>query len=125
MTVERRDAPGLEDLEIELADDSKRPALRLREKRPDDDAPEQETAARRILENLAGAETPLAQTRIRKRAALRNATVTAVLHELVREGRVERMDGGRYRTAPKGAAGNGKEQNGRGSDAVPGSQPWR
>ena len=122
MTVEHRDAPGLDDLEIELADDA-RPALRLREKTPEDDAPEPQPAAHRILKVLAEAETPLAQARIRKRAALRNATVTDALHQLVREGRVERFAGGRYRTAPPVAAGNGKGQAAGVPDAVPGSQP--
>ena len=123
MTVEHRDAPGLDDLEIELADDGGRPALRLREKTPEDDAPEPQPAARRILDILAEAETPLAQARIRKRAALRNATVTDALHQLVREGRVERLASGRYRTAPPVAASNGKGQAAGVPDAVPGSQP--
>ena len=123
MTVEHRDAPGLDDLEIELAHDDTRPALRLREKTPEDDAPQPQPAARRILDILAEAEIPLAQTRIRKRAALRNATVTDALHQLVREGRVERIAGGRYRTAPPLAASNGKGQGAGVPDAVPGSQP--
>ncbi len=123
MTVEHRDAPGLDDLEIELADDGGRPALRLCEKTPEDDPPEPETAARRILEILAEAETPLAQARIRKRAALRNATVTAALHQLVREGRVERIAGGHYRPVPRVAASNGKAQARAVPDAVPGPQP--
>ena len=123
MTVEHRDAPGLDDLEIELADDGGRPALRLREKTPEDDAPEPQPAARRILKVLAEADAPLAQARIRKRAALRNATVTDALHQLVREGRVERGAGGRYRTAPPVAASNGKGQAAGVPDAVPGSQP--
>ena len=123
MTVEHRDAPGLDDLEIELADDGARPALRLREKTPQDDAPQPQPAARRILDILTEAETPLAQARIRKRAALRNATVTDALHQLVREGRVERVAGGRYRTAPPLAAGNGKGRAAGVPDAVPGSQP--
>ena len=80
MTVEHRDAPGFDDLEIEFADDDTRPTLRLRET-PEDDAPQPQPAARRILDILAEAETPLAQARIRKRAALRNATVTDALHQ--------------------------------------------
>ena len=123
MTVEHRDAPGLDDLEIELADDGARPALRLREKAPEDDAPQPQPAAHRILKVLAEAETPLAQARIRKRAALRNATVTEALHQLVREGRVERFTDGRYRTAPPVAAGNAKAQPAGVPDAVPESQP--
>ena len=123
MTVEHRDAPGLDDLEIELADDGARPALRLREKTPQDDAPRPQPAAHRILKVLAEAETPLPQARIRERAALRNATVTDALHQLVREGRVERFAGGRYRTAPPVAAGNGRGQGAGVPDAVPGSQP--
>ena len=120
MTVEHRDAPGLDDLELELAHDGARPALRLRET-TEDDAPQPQPAAHRILDILAEAETPLAQTRIRKRAALRNATVTDALHQLVREGRVERIAGGRYQTAPPLAAGKGHAAGV--PDAVPGSQP--
>ena len=131
MTVEHRAAPGLNDIEIELADDGKGPALRLRRLETAGAAPEPETVERRILKILAQAETPLSQSRIRKRAALRNATVTAALHELVREGRIERLAGGRYRsvvavanrTAPPAAAGNGKDKQDAVPIAVPGSHP--
>ena len=131
MTVEHRAAPGLNDIEIELADDGKGPALRLRQLETAGAAPEPETVERRILKILAQAETPLSQSRIRKRAALRNATVTAALHELVREGRIERRAGGRYRsvaavanrTAPPAAADNGKDKQDADPIAVPGSHP--
>ena len=131
MTVEHRAAPGLNDIEIELADDGKGPALRLRQLETAGAAPEPETVERRILKILAQAETPLSQSRIRKRAALRNATVTAALHELVREGRIERLAGGRYRsvaavanrTAPPAAADNGKDKQDADPIAVPGSHP--
>ena len=102
MTVEHRAAPGLNDIEIELADDGQGPALRLRrqvphEAVPDQAPPEPESPERRIVQVLAHADGPLLQSEIRKRAGARNATVTAALHELVREGRVERGPGGRYR----------------------------
>ena len=42
-----------------------------------------------------GAEASLLQSEIRKRAGARNATVTAALQELVREGRDERGPGAR------------------------------
>ena len=121
MTVEHRDAAGLDDLEIELADNAGRPALRLREKTPEDQTAEPQTAARRIRDILAETHIPLTQSRIRKRAALRNATVSAALHQLVREGHVERVAGGRYRTAPTAHAGNGRA--GRVPDDVPEPQP--
>ena len=132
MTVEHRAAPGLNDIEIELADDGKGPALRLRQLETAGAAPEPETVEPRILKILAQAETPLSQFHIRKRAALRNATVTAALHELVREGRIERLAGGRYRsvaavanrTAPPAAADNGKDKQDAVPIAVPGSNPW-
>ena len=45
MTVEHRDAPGLDDVEIELADDGARPAPQLREKTSQDDAPQPQPVA--------------------------------------------------------------------------------
>ena len=77
MTVEHRAAPGLNDVEIELADDGKGPALRLRRPVPDKAVPEPQTAEQRIVDVLAEAEMPLSQAQIRKRAAARNATVSA------------------------------------------------
>ena len=59
--------------------------------------PEPESPEQRIVQVLAQAEEPLLQAEIRKRAGARNETVTAALRELVREGRVERGPGGRYR----------------------------
>ena len=97
MTVEHRAAPGLNDIEIELADDGEGPALRLRRTVPDQAPPQPQSAEQRIVQVLAKAGAPLLQSEIRKRAGTRNATVTAALHELVREGRVERGSGGRYR----------------------------
>ena len=97
MTVEHRAAPGLNDIEIELADDGEGPALRLRRQVPDQAPSEPESPEQRIVQVLAHAEAPLLQSEIRKRAGARNATVTVTLHELVREGRVERGPGGRYR----------------------------
>ena len=97
MTVEHRAAAGLSDIEIELADDGQGPALRLRRQVPHEAGPQPESAEQRIVQVLADAETPLLQSEVRKRAGARNATVTAALHELVREGRVERGPGGRYR----------------------------
>ena len=97
MTVEHRAAPGLSDIEIELADDGQGPALRLQRTAPNRAPSEPETPEQRIVQALADAEEPLSQSQIRERAAARNSTVTAALHELVREGRVERGPGGRYR----------------------------
>ena len=98
MTVEHRAAASLSDVEIELADDGEGPALRLRRTVPDQAPPESESPEQRIVQVLLDAEEPLSQSEIRKRAGARNATVTAALHELVREGRVERGPGGRYRS---------------------------
>ena len=97
MTVEHRAAPGLNDVEIELADDGQGPALRLRRQVPDKAVAEQQTAEQRIVEVLAEAEKPLSQAQIRKRAAARNATVSATLQELIRKGRVERAPKACYR----------------------------
>ena len=117
MTVEHRAAPGLNDIEVELADHGQGPALRLRRAGPAEAAPEPETPEQRVVEALAEAETPLSQRQIRERAATRPATVTAALQSLIREQRVERDPGGGYRLADEGAQstkppadGNGKRQ---------------
>ena len=99
MTVEHRAAPGLADIEVELADHGKGPALRLRQVDTADATPRPETPERRILQALADANTPLSQRQIRERAATRPATVTETLQSLVREGRVERAPEGGYRIA--------------------------
>ena len=96
MTVEHRAAPGLNDIEIELADDGKGPALRLRQVETADAAPQPETPERRILQALAEAEAPLSQRQIRERAATRHKTVGAILKKLVREGRIRHDTEGRY-----------------------------
>ncbi len=64
MTVEHRAAPGLNDIEIDLADDGKGPALRLRQVETADAAPQPETPERRILQVLAEAEAPQPGTRL-------------------------------------------------------------
>ena len=103
MTVEHRAAPGLNDIEIELADDGEGPALRLRRPLPAEAAPEPETPEQRIVQVLAEAATPLSQRQIREHAATRPATVAAALRALIREGCVERVPEGGYRIADTGA----------------------
>ena len=103
MTVEHRAAPGLNNIGIELADDGEGPALRLRRTGPDQAAAQPDSAEQRIVQVLAKAGSPLVQSGIRKRAGARNAAVTAALHALVREGRIERATGGRYRFPGAGA----------------------
>ena len=48
MTVEHRAAPGLNDIEIELADDGHGPALRLRRRVPHEAVPKPQTPQQRI-----------------------------------------------------------------------------
>ena len=96
MTVEHRAAPGLADIEIELADDGKGPALRLRQVDTAEATPRAPTAQRRILQALADAHAPLSQRQIRERAATRHNTVGAILRTLVREGRIHHDAEGRY-----------------------------
>ena len=106
MTVEHRAAPGLNDIEIELADDGQGPALCLRQAVPNQAPPEPETPEQRIVQVLADADEPLSQRQIRERAATRPATVTSALQKLVREHRVEHTPGGGYRLAgAEGCAG--------------------
>ena len=99
MTVEHRAAPGLHDIEIELADDGKGPALRLRQVDTAEAAPRPDTPQRRILQALAEADAPLSQRQIRERAATRHHTVGAIVRTLVREGRIRHDAEGRYSLA--------------------------
>ena len=103
MTAEHRAAPGLNDVEIELADDPEGPALRLRRPLPAEAAPAPETPEQRIVQALAEAAAPLSQRQIRERAATRPATVAEALHRLIGDGRVERVPQGGYRIAAAGA----------------------
>ena len=99
MTVEHRAAPGLNDIEIELADDGEGPALRLRRTVPDEAAPQPETPEQRIVRALAEADEPLSKAQIRSRVAARNASVVAAIEKLTQEGRIERAPEGGYRLA--------------------------
>ena len=99
MTVEHRAAPGLNDIEIELADDGHGPALRLRRQVPHEAVPKPQSPQQRIVEVIAKAEKPLSQREIRERAATRPATVGTALEKLIREHRVERVPAGGYRIA--------------------------
>ena len=103
MTVEHRDAPGLENLEITLADNGHGPVLRLRPAKPDRAEPEPDTPEQRILHALDNADAPLSQRQIRERAATRPATVAETLKRLVRQRRVERAPEGGYRIADQHA----------------------
>ena len=107
MTVEHRDARDLNDVELELADDGHGPALRIRrEPGPEDPRGEPPAdAGQRILQAIENAERPLSQRQIRERAATRPATVAEALHNLIREGRVERAPEGGYRIAAAGTEG--------------------
>ena len=96
MTVEHRDARGLDDIEIELSEDAEEPSFRLRQPPPGGAAPQTDTPERRILKALAEAHAPLSQRQIRERATTRHQTVGAVLQTLVREGRVRHDAEGRY-----------------------------
>ena len=97
MTVEHRAAPGLNDIEVELADHGKGSALRLRQVDTAETAPQPETPEQRILQALAEADTPLPQRQIRDRTATRPATVAETLQRLLRQRRVESAPEGGYR----------------------------
>ena len=112
MTVEHRAAPGLNDIEIELADDGQGPALRLRRAVPNQAPPKPETPEQRIVQALAEADEPLSQRQIRERAATRAKTVTAALQNLMREQRVERAPGGGYRLAGEGVVSTTPQADG-------------
>ena len=99
MTVEHRDARGLNDIELELVDDGHGPAFRLHRKAADEDRPEPATVEQRIVRAIAQAEKPLSKAQIRSRAAARNARVVAAIEKLTQEGRIERAPKGRYRLA--------------------------
>ena len=99
MTVEHRDAQGLNDVELELVDDGYGPAFRLHQDAADEDRSEPASVEQRIVEAIAQAEKPLSKAQIRSRAAARNASVVAAIERLTKEGRIERAPKGRYRLA--------------------------
>ena len=99
MTVEQRDARGLNDIELELIDDGHGPAFRLHREAADEDRPEHATVEQRILKAIAQAERPLSKAQIRSHAAARNASVVAAIEKLTQEGRIERAPKGGYRLA--------------------------
>ena len=123
MTVEHRAAPGLNDIEIELADHGKGPALRLRQVGIAEAAPRPGTPERRILQTLAEADAPLSQRQIRERAATRPATVAETLQSLLRESRVERAPEGGYRIATAPAGPNARRRQGPLPNTVTASNP--
>ena len=123
MTVEHRAAPGLNDIEIELAEHGKGPALRLRQVDTAEAAPRPQTPERRILQALADTETPLSQRQIRERAATRPATVAETLQSLLREGCVERAPEGGYRIAAERAGPNARRSQGPLPNTVTASNP--
>ncbi len=118
MTVEHRAAPGLNDIEVELADHGKGPALRLRQVDTAEAKAQPETPERRILQALAEADAPLSQRQIRERAATRPATVAETLQKLVRQRRVESAPEGGYRIA-KERAGPTPNSSSRRQDPLP------
>ena len=63
MSAEHRAAPGLNDVEIELADDGEGPALRLRRTVPDQAPPQSQSAEQRIVQVLAKAGSPCCNPR--------------------------------------------------------------
>ena len=89
MTVEHRAAPGLADIELQLADAPRGPALRLHEAPVAEAIPEPATPQQRIVQVLADAQMPLSQRQIRQRAATRHTTVTTILGKLIDDGRVK------------------------------------
>lgn len=95
-------ASGLNDIEIELADDGDGLALRLRQVETAQDGAQLDTPERRILQVLAEARAPVSQREIRERAATRPKTVAEALSKPVRENRVERASEGEYRLAAAG-----------------------
>ena len=96
MTVEHRGAASLNEIGLELVDDGKGAALRLRHDTGHHEALNTETPEQRIIQVLADARHPLSQRQIRHRAATRHTTVGTILGKLVRERRVEHDTKGRY-----------------------------
>ena len=99
MTVEQRDARGLNDIELELVDGGHGPAFRLHQDAADEDRHEPATVEQRVFNAIEQAEKPLSKAHIRSRAAARNATVVAAIESLTQEGRIERAPRGGYRLA--------------------------
>ena len=99
-------APGLNDMEVELADNGGGLALRLRQVETTQDGSRHNTPERRILRTLAEAEAPLSQRQIRERAA----TLPKAVDDESRQ-RSDGRDGRtRERRDPRRRAGPGKKR---------------
>ena len=118
MTVEHRAAPGLDDIELELVEHARGPALRLCQSPPDDSEPQPQSPQRRILQVLARTDRPLSGREIRRRAATRPGTVAKVLNRLVGERRVEHAPGG-YRIARAAPRETAREKAADGGEPSP------
>ena len=97
MTVEHRAAPGVEHIELELADHGAGPALHLcRQATGTVDAPSVE---QRIVAALRQSGQPLSKAQIRTHVGARNARVIAAIETLVRAGSLKPVSRGRWSLA--------------------------
>ena len=88
LTLEHRAAPSHDDIELELVTLEHGPALR--HVPASGTAAPHETPDDRIIQVIEAADTPLSQRQIRERAGVRNATVSTILEQLCRSGRLSR-----------------------------------
>ena len=99
MTVEHRAAPGIEHIEVELADHGAGPALRLRPQATEPETGDPPSVEQRIVEALRQSDQPLSKAQIRTRVGARNARVIAAIETLVHAGSLTPVSRGRWSLA--------------------------
>jgi hypothetical protein len=98
LTVEHRAAPSLDPIAVQLTQHEAALSLSLVEASlscsAPDSPPGMRSAEERVLKVLAHAAAPLGIQSLRKQCALRTATVCEILHDLCRQGTVQRASTG-------------------------------
>ena len=117
MTVEHRAAPGLERIDLELADHGNGPALRARDPADATVAIDPPGVEQRIVDALRQSREPLSKARIRTLVRARNERVGAAIEALAQNGTLEPVARGCWRLASRSRspATPGSDGNGNGN----------
>jgi hypothetical protein len=94
LSIEHRDAPGADRLQLALRANSPALALEFIDQPQPSEPPVQPSALHRIEQILAEAKTPISQRQLRDAARIRASHVAEVLAKLIADGRVSRSADG-------------------------------
>jgi hypothetical protein len=94
LSIEHRDAPGADRLQLALRANSPALALEFIDQPQPSEPPVQPSALHRIEQILAEAKTPISQRQLRDAARIRASQVAEVLAKLIADGRVSRSADG-------------------------------